>query len=302
MDRFRELSAFVAVAEAGAFNAAARRLNLSPPAVTRLVTALEGRIGARLFTRTTRHVALTEAGERLLGDAVRILAEVDEAEASAAGAHQSPRGTLRVTAPVMFGQRHIAPILRAYLDTYPDVAATVLFVDRIVDLIDEGLDVAVRIGDLPDSSLTATRVGAVRRVTVASPDYLAVHGAPRVPDDLPGHRIINPLGLIQRPEWGFVAGGETRTVRLSPRLTVNTVTAAVDAAVAGWGITKVLSYQVAAELADGRLVEILRDFEDRRMPVHLLHSEGRRAAAKIRTFIDFASASLRADADHLAAR
>ncbi len=302
MDRFRELSTFVAVADAGAFNAAARRLNLSPPAVTRLVTALEGRIGARLFTRTTRHVALTEAGERLLGDAVRILAEVDEAEASAAGAHQSPRGTLRVTAPVMFGQRHIAPILRAYLDTYPDVAATVLFVDRIVDLIDEGLDVAVRIGDLPDSSLTATRVGAVRRVTVASPDYLAVHGPPETPEDLAGHRIINPTGLIQRPEWVFVAGGETRIVRLSPRLTVNTVAGAVDAAVAGWGVTSVLSYQVAAELADGRLVEILHDFEDRQMPVHLLHSEGRRAAAKIRTFIDFASARLRADADHLAAR
>ena len=300
MDRFRELSTFVAVAENGAFNAAARRLNLSPPAVTRLVTALEARIGARLFTRTTRQVALTEAGERLLADATRILAELAEAEASAAGAHQSPRGTLRVTAPVMFGQRHIAPILCGYLDAYPDVAATVLFVDRIVDLIDEGLDVAIRIGELPDSSLTATRVGAVRRVTVASPDYLADQGVPETPESLADHRIINPVGLIQRPEWVFSAGGDTRAVRLAPRLTVNTIAAAVDAAMAGWGITNVLSYQVAGELADGRLVEILGSFEDRRMPVHLMHSEGRRAAAKVRTFIDFAAQRLRHESDLLA--
>ncbi len=302
MDRFRELSTFVAVAEAGAFNAAARRLNLSPPAVTRLVTGLEGRIGARLFTRTTRHVALTEAGNRLLADAVRILAEVEEAEASAAGAHQSPRGTLRVTAPVLFGQRHISPILRDYLDTYPDVVASVLLVDRIVDLIDEGLDVAVRIGDLPDSSLSATRVGSVRRVTVASPAYLAEHGVPETPEALRGHRIVNPIGLVQRPEWVFVAGGETRLARFAPRLAVNTIAAALDAAIAGWGITNVLSYQVAAELADGRLVEVLDEFEDRRMPVHLLHSEGRRAAAKVRTFIDFAARCLRHETDLLATR
>ena len=302
MDRFRELTTFVAVADTGAFNAAARQMNLSPPAVTRLVTALEGRIGARLFTRTTRHVALTEAGRRLLADATRILAELEEAEASAAGAHQSPRGELRVTAPVMFGQRHIAPILRDYLDAFPDVSANVLFVDRIVDLIDEGLDVAVRIGDLPDSTLSATRVGAVRRVTVASPGYLTAHGTPEEPEDLTRHRIVQPIGLLRGPEWVFVAGGETRTVRLTPRLTVNTVAGALDAVRAGWGITNLLSYQAAAELAEGELVEVLHGFEDRRMPVHLVHSEGRRAAAKVRTFIDFASARLRSQVDLLAAR
>lgn len=302
MDRFRELTTFVAVAEAGAFNAAARQMNVSPPAVTRLVTALEGRIGARLFTRTTRHVALTEAGRRLLADATRILAELEEAEASAAGAHQSPRGELRVTAPVMFGQRHIAPILRDYLDAYPEVSATVLFVDRIVDLIDEGLDVAVRIGELPDSILSATRVGAVRRVTVASPGYLAAHGMPEMPEDLKQHRIVQPIGLLRAPEWVFVAGGKTRMVRLTPRLTVNTVAAALDAARAGWGITNLLSYQAAAELSDGDLVEVLQGFEDRRMPVHLVHSEGRRAAAKVRTFVDFAGARLRSQVDLLATR
>ena len=302
MDRFRELSVFVAVAEEGAFNAAARRLNLSPPAVTRLVSALEARIGARLFTRTTRRVAPTEAGKRLLADAGRILAELGEAEASAAGAHQTPRGVLRVTAPVLFGQRHIAPILRDFLDAYPEVSATTLFVDRVVDLIDEGLDVALRIGDLPDSSLSAVRVGAVRRVTVAAPDYVAAHGVPATPDDLAGHRIVNPLTLHEATRWSFVAGGRTRTVRLAPRLAVNTMAAAIEAATAGWGVTRALSYQVADALADGALVEILGDWEDRRMPVHLVHSEGRRAAAKIRAFIDLAARRLRADTGLLAAQ
>lgn len=302
MDRFRELSVFVAVAEEGAFNAAARRLNLSPPAVTRLVTALEARIGARLFTRTTRRVAPTEAGNRLLGDAARILAELDEAEASAAGTHQSPRGVLRVTAPVLFGQRHIAPILRDFLDAYPEVSATTLFVDRVVDLIDEGLDVALRIGELPDSTLSAVRVGAVRRVTVAAPGYVAVHGMPATPDDLAGHRIVSPLTLHEAARWSFVAGGRSTIVHLAPRLAVNTMAAAIEAASAGCGITRALSYQVADALADGALVEILGDWEDRRMPVHLVHSEGRRAAAKIRAFVDLAAERLRADAGLLALR
>ena len=301
MDRFRELSTFVAVAEDGAFNAAARRLNMSPPAVTRLVTALEGRIGARLLTRTTRRIALTEAGTRLLADARRILAELEEVEASAAGAHQSPRGVLRVTAPVLFGQRHIAPILRDYLDAYPEVSATTLFVDRIVDLIDEGLDVAVRIGELADSSLSAVRAGVVRPLTVAAPGYVAAHGAPKTPDDLADHRIIQPVGLGARPEWSFVLGKERRVARFAPRLTVNTIAQAVDAARAGWGITRVLSYQVASELAAGDLVEILGGWDDRRLPVHLVHAEGRRAAAKVRTFVDFARERLRTGVDLLAA-
>jgi DNA-binding transcriptional LysR family regulator len=302
MDRFRELSVLVAVAEEGAFNAAARRLNLSPPAVTRLVGALEARIGARLLTRTTRRVAPTEAGTRLLADAVRILAELDGAEASAAGAHRSPRGVLRVTAPVMFGQRYIAPILREFLDAYPEVSAATLFVDRVVDLIDEGLDVALRIGDLPDSALSAVRIGAVRRVTVAAPGYLAAHGVPATPDDLAaGHRIVQPVAVHPAPRWSFVAGARSRTVEFAPRLAVNTMTAAIEAAAAGWGITRVLSYQVADALADGTLIEILRDWEDRGMPVHLVHSEGRRPAAKVRAFVDLAARRLRADAGRLAA-
>jgi DNA-binding transcriptional LysR family regulator len=302
MDRFRELTTFVAVAEAGAFNAAARRLNASPSAVTRLVTALEARLGVQLFTRTTRQVALTEAGTRLITDAARILAELDAAEASATGAHQAPQGVLRVTAPVLFGQRFIAPILRDYLDTYPAVVAEALFLDRIVDLIGEGLDVAVRIGALPDSSLSATRVGAVRQVTVAAPGYLAGQGTPVRPGDLADHRIIFPSSTGGALAWEYAVGRSRQTVRLEPALSVNTMSAAIDAAVAGWGVTRVLSYQAAGEITRGALVEVLADCEDREMPIHLVHSEGRRAAAKIRAFIDLAAGRLRSEAGRLSAR
>ena len=242
MDRFRELSTFVAVADEGAFNAAARRLHMSPPAVTRLVTALEARLQVQLFTRTTRQVALTEAGARLRVDAVRILAELEEAEASAAGDHDAPRGELRVTAPVIFGRRFIAPILLEYLDAYPAVRARALFVDRIVNLIDEGLDVALRIGELPESSLSATRVGSVRRVTVAAPRYLARSARLRAPEDLRDHRIIFPTGLGTAPNWEFISGGERRSVGFEPSLVVNTMDAAIESALAGWGLTRVLSY------------------------------------------------------------
>ena len=301
MDHFRELSTFVAVAEEGAFNKAARRLNLSPPVVTRLVTALESRIGARLFTRTTRKVALTDAGTRLLADAARVLQDLEAIEASAAGAHQSPQGVLRITAPVMFGHRYVLPILRDFLDSHAAVSATTLFVDRVVEIIDEGLDVALRIGDLPDSSLTARRVGFVRHVTVAAPSYLAAKGRPETPRDLARYRIVQAHPLQDSPRWSFVAGGKTRVVRLVPRLTTNNVASSVESAIAGWGLARALSYQVADELADGRLVEILRTFEDREIPIHLVHAEGRLGAAKTRAFIDFAAQRLRTDANRLAA-
>lgn len=302
MDRFRELETFVAVAEESAFNAAARRLGASPPAVTRAVAELEARLDIRLFSRTTRQVALTQAGSRLLLDARRILADLAEAEASAAGAHDAPRGTLRLTAPVLFGQRFIAPILRAYLDAYRQVRVDAVFLDRIADLIDEGYDIAVRIGELPDSALVATRVGTVRRLVVASPEYLARHGSPAAPQDLRAHRIVLSTAASASAIWEFSRAGVRRTVRLEPALAVNTNSAAIDAVLAGWGITRVLSYQVADALGDARLVEVLENHEDRDLPIHLVHAEGRRPSAKIRTFIDFAAARLRADAGSLLAR
>ena len=302
MDRFRELETFLAVAEEGAFNGAARRLRLSPPAVTRLVTGLEERLGVQLFTRTTRRVALTEAGARLREDAQRILAELAEAEEAAAGARAAPRGHLALTAPLLFGQRHVVPILRAWLDAHPAMTASALFVDRHVRLLDEGLDLAVRIGALPDSSLTARRVGAVRRIVVASPAYLARNGRPGTPGDLAGHRLIYVSSVDQRPAWIFSRQGREQTLRLSPVLMLNTLEPAIAAAEEGWGIARALSYQVADALAKGRLVEILGDAEDAILPVHLLHAERRRPAAKIRSFIDFAAARLAGDADRLLAR
>jgi DNA-binding transcriptional LysR family regulator len=302
MDRFRELTTFVAVAETGAFNAAARRLKMSPPAVTRLVTALEGRLGVQLFTRTTRQVALTEAGARLREDAQRILAELEEAETAAQGATTAPSGHLRLTAPVLFGQHILAPILRDYLDAYPAVTAEALFIDRNVNLLDEGLDVALRIGELPDSSFSARRVGRLRRIVVAAPDYLERHGAPGTPEALRDHRLIFSTSVSEVPSWTFTKAGKRRALRVAPRLSVNGLQTVIDAALAGWGITRVLSYQVADALADGRLIELLADFDDEEIPIHLLHAEGRRAAAKTRSFIDFAAERLRGDADRLLAR
>mgnify|MGYP000067396373 CR=1 FL=1 len=302
MDRFRELETFLAVAEEGAFNGAARRLRLSPPAVTRLVTGLEERLGVQLFTRTTRRVALTEAGARLREDAQRILAEVEEAETAAAGARAAPRGHLALTAPVLFGQRFVAPILRAWLDDHPTMTASALFVDRNVSLLDEGLDLAVRIGDLPDSTLAARRVGAVRRVVVAAPDYLDRHGQPRTLGDLAAHRLVFVSGVDERPAWVFTRGGKRQSLRLAPALTLNTLEAAITAAEEGWAIARALSYQVAEALADGRLVELLDDAEDAVLPVHLLHAERRRPAAKIRSFIDFAAARLAGEAARMMAR
>lgn len=301
MDRFKQLETFVAVADAGGFNAAARQLQMSPPSVTRLIADLEDRIGTRLFVRTTRQVSVTEAGERLHLDAARILAELQIAEASATGAHVEPQGVLTVTAPLMFGHRIIAPIIRDYLNTYPAVSARTLFVDRVVNLIDEGLDVALRIGELPDSSLKAVRVGSIRRVTVAGPAYLKANRRPKIPKDLANHKTIIPLGLNPVPSWEFVADGKRQSVKVNPTLSCNTVEVALDAACAGWGITRLLSYQVADALKSGDLVEVLGKFEERRLPIHLMHSEGHLTTAKIRTFVDFAAKALRQHAKKLEA-
>jgi len=302
MDRFRELATFLAVAEEGAFNAAARRLRASPPAVTRQVTALEERLGVQLLSRTTRQVSLTEAGRRLRDDAARILDALEEAEAAAVGEQAVPSGELNLTAPVMFGRRYVAPILRDYLDAHPAVTARALFIDRNVSLQDEGLDVALRIGPLADSSMTALRVGTLRRVVVAAPTYLKRRGRPRTPDELRGHRIVFPTGVAEVPTWIFTKGSRRRTLRLAPALRIDSIEATIDAALAGWGITRVLSYQVADEIAAGELVEILADFEDGSIPVQLLHAEGRHATAKLRSFLDFAAQRLRSEAERMLAR
>jgi DNA-binding transcriptional LysR family regulator len=295
MDRFREIQVFATVAEQGGFAAAARALAMSPPAVTRAVSALEERIGTRLLIRTTRSVRLTENGARFVLDCRRILDEMAEAEEAAVGSHAAPRGELRVTAPALFGRLFVTPILGDFLDQYPAVTCQALFVDRIVNLIDEGQDVAVRIGNLPDSSLTAIRVGTVRRIVFAAPSYLKEHGLPQHPRDLAQHRLIQSVALGSAREWPFRENGSPLSVRIAPQLRVNTNDAVIESAVGGWGLSQALSYQVARDVEAGRLQTVLGEFELPPLPIHVIHQEGRMVSSKVRAFVDFMVERLRAD-------
>lgn len=295
MDRLQAMTTFVAVVDSGGFASAARKLNLSPPVVTRAVAELEERLGLRLLTRTTRVVRVTDAGARFAEDCRRILADIDEAEIAATGTHAAPRGTLTLTAPVLFGQLYVTPILVRYLQQFPEVDAQCLFLDRVVNVVEEGIDVAVRIGELPDSSLQAARVGRVRRVLVAAPSYLKAQGVPQRPEDLARHTIASASGVTPVSEWRFNDGGKALLQRLQPRLRTTTNDSAIAAAVAGLGITRLLSYQVAAHVCSGALQVLLEDFETAPLPVHVVHHEGRRATQKVRAFIDLAVDTLRAD-------
>lgn len=301
MDRLESMRIFLAVAEASSFAGAARQLRLSAPAVTRAVAALEAHLRARLLHRSTRMVRLTEVGERYLADCRRLLAELDEAEAIAGGAHVVPQGHLTVTAPVLFGRMHIAPLLLDFLQAHPQVTARAFFADRVVNLLDEGMDVAVRIAHLADSSLTAVRVGEVRRVIVASPGYLAHHGEPLVPDDLAAHEAIGS-SIVEgpSPRWALVQDPQRAPGKLQQgpqpriRLSVNGGEVGIMAAKAGHGLARALSYQVADDLAAGRLRVVLAPFEPPPIPVQLVYPEGRLAAAKVRAFVAFAVTQLRA--------
>lgn len=296
VDRLHLINVFVAVVETGGFAGASRKLGISPPAATRAINELENHLGVRLLTRTTRVVRVTEAGARYAEDCRRILAELAEADASASGLHGEPRGRLTLTAPALFGAKFVTPIVTEYLQRYPEVSASCWFLDRVVNMMDEGVDVAVRIGELPDSSLQATRVGRVRRVICAAPDYLERHGTPKTPDDLVAHCIVSASAVTPSPEWRLVENGEPRVVKLQARMTTTTNDSAVNAAVSGFGLTRLLSYQVAEALHEGRLVTVLADFEPPALPVHLLHREGRHASQKARSFLDLAIERLRANA------
>lgn len=295
MDRLYLMTVFVAVAEEESFSKAARRLGMSAPAVTRAIATLEQRLGARLLVRTTRHVRATEAGARYLDDARRIIAEADEADEAARGINAAPRGRLALTAPALFGRMFVAPIVVDYLRAWPDVSVSALFVDRVVHLVEEGLDIGIRIGALPDSSLQAQRVGQVRMVLCAAPAYLAERGVPRTPDDLRGHVLVASGVASARPEWKFMRDGAPSGLRIQPRLSVSTNDAAIEAAVRGFGIARLLSYQVAPMLAAGTLQAVLEDAALPALPIHVIHREGRQAAAKVRGFVDLAVERLRAD-------
>ncbi len=294
MDYLESLRTFVEIADAGSLVGGARRRRHSAPTVTRALAGLEAHLGAKLVVRTTRALRLTEAGEQFLADTRRVLAALENAEATVAGRRARPEGLLSITAPELFGERHIAPLLFEFLDAHPHVRARVFFSNRVANLIDEGFDVALRIGPLPDSGLSAVLVGALRVVLVASPAYLARRRAPRTPDDLATHYAIGlSIEGQEHVTWGR-RGARRKAVAASERLIVNTNAVKVAAAVAGQGIARALAYQVDAEVRDGRLRVLLAAHEPPPLPVHLVHPEGRAASAKVREFLHFAVPRLRA--------
>jgi DNA-binding transcriptional LysR family regulator len=284
---------FVAVAEAGSLSAAARRLGLPLATVSRRLAGLEEEVGARLVARTTRRLTLSEPGRRYLEACRRILEQLDEADRLLVGARAQPQGTLAVTAPIVFGRLHVLPIVADFLHRHPRVDVRLHLVDRTLDLAEEDLDVAVRVGALPDSSLIATRVGAIHFVTCAAPGYLAARGVPAAPRDLSDHDCITFPALAAADRWSFPRGKRRLRVPVRSRLVVDTAEAAVDAAVAGLGVVRLLSYQAAKAIADGSLRPILTGWRDAEIPVSLVHREGRFPQAKVRAFVAFAAARLR---------
>jgi DNA-binding transcriptional LysR family regulator len=286
MDRLDELQVFLAILDAGSMAAAARKLRRSPPAVTRVLGALEQRLGARLLERSTRSLTPTEDGNRFAVQARRVLAEY---EAALEEHTMAPlRGSLRVTAPVVFGRRHVTPVVLRFLERYPEIQAELVLADRNVDLIEDGIDAAVRIGPLPDSSMVARKLGEVRRLVVASPAYLKRRGTPLRPADLVGHDLLLSTTTRALPEWRFRHKGRETVVRFNPRLQLNDVEATINTARAGFGIARVLSYQVAEELRKGRLVRLLEPWEGTPLPVHMMLPSARHLPARLRAFVDFA--------------
>jgi DNA-binding transcriptional LysR family regulator len=295
MDMLEAMRVFIEVAECKSFVAASRKLDLSAPAVTRSIAQLEHALGVRLFNRTTRHVRLTDSGVRFYEDARRILEDVDQALAAASGSYAEPKGVLTITAPVLFGQIHVTPILTEYLQQNPSVTVKAVFNDRVSNLLDEGLDVAIRIGHLKDSSIYATPVGNIQRLVCASPSYLKKYGMPRHPSDLTDHEIIQATTVESSTTWQFESSTGKESVKVIPRLYCSQNGAAITAARQGFGITRLMSYQIGEELKNGSLTRILRDYETKPLPVNIIHLEGRQANAKIRSFIDLAIARLRAN-------
>jgi DNA-binding transcriptional LysR family regulator len=293
LDRFNELKVFVSVAESGGFAKAAARLRSSPPAVTRTVAALEQRVGVQLFNRTTRMVSMTEAGRRFLEHARRILTDLDVAESELAGESTMPSGHLTITSPVTMGRMMLPSIVTDFLHAHPHVTAKVLLFDRITNLIEEGIDVGLRVGQLPDSSIIARHVGEVRRILVASPAYLSKHGRPKDPTDLKRHSMIAFTGLLPNREWIFGEGKTARRITLKPRFEINDAAAAIAAAEGGGGITIALSYMVANHIRERRLQQVLGSFAPSAMPVQLVYPESRLVAPKVRAFVDYAAPKLR---------
>ncbi|MGO4380963.1 LysR family transcriptional regulator [Pseudoduganella sp. RAF53_2] len=294
MDRLESMSILVAVVDAGSLSAAARRLDMPLANVSRKVSELETHLKTRLLHRTTRQLSLTEAGVSYVAACRRILEDVGEAERTATGEYAAPRGKLDVTASVVFGRLHVVPVVAEFLAQYPEIDVNLMLTDRVVHMMDEQIDVAVRIGELPDSALMATGVGAVRRVVCASPEYLARHGVPYKPVDLSTHNCVSFEVLESKRAWSFGGGKSEQWVPVHSRLSVNTAEAAIDAAKLGVGVVRVLSYQVAQAIRDKALCVVLEEFEAAPLPISLVHKGQAPLPLKLRAFFDFVAPRLRA--------
>lgn len=294
MDRLDAMATLVAAVDGGSLSAASRALGMPLATVSRKVSELEAHLRTRLIIRTSRKLELTEAGRDYLTAARRILDEVDDAERSASGEYRVPRGHLTITASIMFGRLHVEPIVLAFLRAYPDITARLILADHVINLVDDHVDVAIRVGKLPDSTMVATRQGAVTWVTCASPGYLEARGTPATPEALAGHDCIMFEGLYSTNVWSFGRGKQAVAIPVRPRFSVNTADAAITAAIASAGITRVLSYQIRSAVAADALRIVLRPFEPDPLPVHLVHASQSLLPLKLRAFLDFAAPRLKA--------
>jgi DNA-binding transcriptional LysR family regulator len=288
------MSTLLAAVEAGSLSGASRKIGMPLATVSRKVSELEAHLRTRLVNRTSRRLTLTDAGRSYVVACKRILEDIGEAERAAAGEYIAPRGDLTITAPIVFGRLHVLPVAIEFLGAYPDVDIRVALADRVVNLQEDDVDLAIRIGELPDSSLIATRVGSIRRVICGSPAYFARRGTPKSPGELGAHDCISFEGLTSPDGWKFTVGKSTVSVAVRSRLVVNTAEAAVDAATAAVGVTRVLSYQVASALRAGTLALVLQRFEPPPWPVSLVHAGGGLLPLKLRAFLDFAAPRLKA--------
>ena len=293
MDKLRAMQSFARIVERGSLTAAAESLRVSLPSVVRTLAALESGLGVRLLNRTTRRMALTNEGREYYECCKRVLAEVEQGEATLTARQGTPRGPLRITASVMLGQMHVAPVLNAFAAWHPTVNAELLLLDQPLDLVAEGIDVAVRIGRLPDSALIAIPVGATRRMLCASPAYLERAGTPRSPEELAAHRCVASSGPGRAFQWQLGAGKQATQVKVRPAFSSNQIAAAIDAAVSGLGIGQFLDYQVQALVASGRLKRILVDFEPPAQPINVVHPHARLPSPNVRAFIDWGVPRLR---------
>lgn len=288
------MSVFVSVVEAGSLSAAGRKLRMPLPTVSRKISELEAKLKARLLLRSTRALTLTDAGKTYFASCKRILEDVAEAERAASGEYRAPTGELILTAPIVFGRLHVLPVVVEFLQAYPDVKVKLVLGDHSFNLLEDHIDLAVRIGKLPDSALVATRVGMVRKVLCASPDYLSKRAALRKPQDLAKHDCISFASAMSSETWRFSDNKAEVIVPIQARLVVNTAEAAIDAAALGAGVTRVLSYQIEKALKAGTLVTVLKKFEPEAVPVSLIHAGQRQLPLKLRAFLDFAAPRLRA--------